>query len=80
MLVDTLGPLDLRELNPERRHRRQAGDTVSDYGLDDVLRQEVVEQHRPRTGMERSRQLTEPGVEGQWQRREQYVGAVVLKV
>ena len=75
VLADRRGPLQLRQLDVERRHRRQAGHALLRERVDHVLRQQVVEQDDARARVKRRGELAESGVERQRQRGEQRVVA-----
>ena len=75
-----VGPLHLRQLDPQRWHRGQAGDPMRHDCLDHVLGQQVVQQHHAGAGMKRGGQLAEPCIERQGQRSQQHIAAVVVEV
>ena len=61
---DAFRPGQLRQLNIERRHGSQAGNLFPFDGLDDIARQQVVEQHHAGADMKGRGQLAETGIEG----------------
>ena len=80
MLGDGLRPLELRELDPQRRHGGEPGHAFLGQGVEHVARHQVVEQHDPRADVKAGRQLAEAGVERQRQGREDRVVRGVLEV
>ena len=77
---DLRRPVELRQLDPQRRHRGQAGDALLLHGVEHVLRQQVVDQHDARAGVERRGELAESRVERQRQRRQHRVLLVIAEI
>ena len=80
MFGDAGRPVELRQLDVERRHGGQAGDAFPFQRPEHVARQQVVEQDDAGANVEGCRQLAEAGVEGQGQGGEQGVVAGVFEV
>ena len=80
MFGDVSRPFELGELDVERRHGGEAGDTFALKRLQDVARHQVVEQDDAGADMESGRQLAEASVEGQRQRSEKCVVGMVLEI
>ena len=80
MLAYDLRPLKLGQLDVQRRHCGQTRDPLAFHGSQHVFGQQVVEQHDPRTRMERGGELAEAGVKRQRQGRKQGVLIVVAQI
>ena len=80
VLGDARRPLELRQLDVQRRHGGEARHALALQRVDHVARQQVIEQDDARAGVKSRRQLAEAGVEGKRQRGEQRVLGIVFEV
>jgi hypothetical protein len=75
-----LRPIQLRQLDPQRRHTGEAGDALPCALPDHVAGQQIVVQHHRRADVEAGGQLAEAGIEAEWQHRQDPVLRGILQI